>query len=703
MSITQPDIIVKSSQGITTLWLREDWLLQKLDSLGKTYLEVKARAEYKKSVSKCHHSKTFLPDTGISWRWAKANGTFYYCYDNIPDKAPTNYKSSLPTKEELIELEKTAKKKETITPLETFLTPFVKENYERFLPCYGDCTRQQQLNLAKAASFVSASIVWFIDNNISKKDGSFFRMLSDIATKLDVKYLPLHYRNLQKLICETILNEGKVVTDTIKLPRVGNKNAATHSNDTEIADWIYTYRKHGKNFTNSHIIRKIYMACAMFDKPKPSPRWIGTQMEEVNLKFLTAETRFGVSSKYAQSYRGYTPMGNPMFAGDCWQCDGTRINMLGFKKSVIVKDAEGNDMTVSREAFLTLVAVRDAYSGDVLGYSFNLSENRWTYIQAIKMAVEEAEYLPYEMVFDRFPGHNSPEGIAFLEDLRNRGVKVTITHKAEGKAKIERWIGTLQTVFMQDSNYYYGEGIKSRNIHAHRSQEYLQELRKTANKDGWNWDTACDEAAKTIEAYRSTKYSSYSRKYADIDLSPSDMHTESEKPNTITIEQHQFAYLFGFKRKEKMSNMGLIDFEADKVVYKYRCADYDVVSKYDNTQVLISYSPEAMGSIHIYELSDSPIKKYLGVANEITTVIPYGPEAFKTYGKDEAILISLQQQKQEEIARKAVGCDIMSLLEKGVDKQTYGEAETAATMTHIFGTMDEDNPDLSNYDITEQY
>jgi len=701
MSIIQPDIIVrKGDSDNPTVWISDNYLLGTIPSIGENYLWKKGRPAYKSSVQPCFRNKTFLPDTGISWRWAKVNGTFYYCYDNIPDKAPTNYRSSLPSKEELIELAKLTAKKEAITPLETFLTPFVKENYERFLPCYGDCTRQQQLNLAKAASFVTGCIVWYIDNSKGKKDGSFFRMLSDIAKKLDVKYIPTHYRNLQKLICEIT---DKPVTDIIKLPRAGNKNAATHSNDTEIAEWIYTYRKHGKNFTNSHIIRKIFMACAMFGKPKPSDRWIGTQMQEAHLKFMTAEERFGVSGKFGQAYRGYTPMGNPLFAGDCWQCDGTRINMLGFKKSVIVKDTQGNDMTVSREAFLTLVAVRDAYSGDVLGYSFNLSENRWTYIQAIKMAVEEAEYLPYEMVFDRFPGHNSPEGIAFLEDLRNRGVKVTITHKAEGKAKIERWIGTLQTVFMQDSNYYYGEGIKSRNKHAHRSQEYLQELRKTANKDGWNWDTACDEAAKTIEAYRSTKYSSYSRKYADIDLSPSDMHTESEKPNTITIEQHQFAFLFGFKRKEKMSNMGLIDFEADKVVYKYRCEDYAVVSKYDNTQVLISYSPEAMGSIHIYELSDSPIKKYLGVANEITTVIPYGPEAFKTYGKDEAILISLQQQKQEEIARKAVGCDIMSLLEKGVDKQTYGEAETAATMTHIFGTMDEDNPDLSNYDITEQY
>jgi hypothetical protein len=60
-----------------------------------------------------------------------------------------------------------------------------------------------------------------------------------------------------------------------------------------------------------------------------------------------------------------------------------------------------------KDKFLMVVAIRDVHSGDILGYSFDHSENRRVYENAMAMAVQKQVILPYEIVTDRFPGHNT--------------------------------------------------------------------------------------------------------------------------------------------------------------------------------------------------------------------------------------------------------------------------------------------------------
>jgi len=67
----------------------------------KTFTVIRDR--YKKSVRSCDlaKSKEFLPDSGKAWRWARTGNGFYYCLDNIPDRAPKHYRSMFGTAEEL--------------------------------------------------------------------------------------------------------------------------------------------------------------------------------------------------------------------------------------------------------------------------------------------------------------------------------------------------------------------------------------------------------------------------------------------------------------------------------------------------------------------------------------------------------------------------------------------------------------------------
>jgi len=709
LTINPNDIIVRrGNEHEPTLWLSQSLLIKLLgvdDHKFAHYLRVKARPQYTQDVLPCYRSKDFLPvsENRKSYRWGKQNGMFFYEYDSIPNKAPTFYADKLPSRKELLELKKAAQTTAVITPIETYFKDFVNNNYKLYFKDYGFYTQQQQETLSKAAAFVAATIIYFKENNLhSSRDNGIYKELSKLIEGTGATYLPKHYRNLKTILLAAIKGEKSPV-ELVQLKRAGNTNAVQHSSDEEVASWIMNMREQGKNFTNSHIIRKVQWLCSISDKKVPSVRWIGEQMETANMKFLTAAGRFGAKGKHGQSQRAYTPFANALFAGDCWQVDGSRMNLVNFKQKVTITDeATGKERKLDKETFLTCVAVRDVHSGQVLGHCFNLAENRWTYIQAIKMAVETAQYLPYEIVFDRFPGHNTDDFKNFVIDLENRGVKVTITHLAEGKAKMERWFGTLQTVFMQDSNYYYGEGIQSKNAYAHRSKEYLAQLRKDANKQGWSFDAACAEADSIIEAYNTTKYSHYSRKFKHIDQTPTEVHEQSEKPNVITIEQTTFAYLFGIKRKAKIANMGLIDFQVNNVMFNYRCNNYDVLSKYQ--YVTICYMLEDMSKISLYEISDTPLKKHLGTAEEIPAIIPYGTKAFDGFGKQQAIIKELENFRNQELTyKKAVGFDSMTILEQGgVKKYAYEEADANATIQLLTGSNSNDDISADDY-LRNQY
>ena len=67
-------------------------------------------------------------------------------------------------------------------------------------------------------------------------------------------------------------------------------------------------------------------------------------------------------------------------------------------------------------------------------------------------------------------------------------------------------------------------------------------MKKVANADGWDFDTAVNEACKVVEAYRTTLLSSYSRRYKHIDNTPAGLHEASEKPNIKVLTPDQIIY-----------------------------------------------------------------------------------------------------------------------------------------------------------------
>lgn len=679
MSNASRNIIVKKLKGVKTYWVSEEYLLKKCTELSEDYLRTKARYRYAKNVPVTHHDD-IMPDSGQSWRFAKLENTWYYDYDRIPDIEPIYYRSQLPAKEEMLKPEHNYEN-QAITSLYKKIKTAVESGYKGFMSDYAG--HSQLLMLARSAAVLDVVVKHIEDELINTKSCVFWKELSSLIAHFDIGYLPKNYRRIQDKA--TRILQGEHITEVVSVPRANNNNALKYE-DSELISWLIQMRGMGTNYTNSFIIRKIHLLCAMSGKNAPSTSWFNNYLATNEVKWITSLGRHGSRSKHGYLYKGYVPMKNALFAGDCWQADGTRVNFVPHTNH------EGEEKS------LYMICIRDVHSGDVLGVHFDIKENRWGYINALKMAVNNTGYLPYELVIDRFPGHNTEEWKSIETKIESYGTKISKAHTATGKAKLERWFGTLQVVFMQSSKYYYGEGVKSRRLYAHRSAEYLNKTKKEASAQIWDFDAAWHEAMDIIEAYRSTPYSTYSKKFASIDLSPKELHLDSQKPHTHNIDILTQVNLFGLEKEVQIKANGLITTEIMKVPYIYVIDDLEVIAKHRN--VILNYDLDDLGKVYIYSRDK---QCFLCEANEQREILLHGPSAdYKSLAKVKQRMAKVEKYRKD-LTEKLIGNgnEIDHLLEGLNSKDSSGTAEAQWLAEHIGDWNDHGQPRLVNKKILE--
>jgi len=657
MKLLPGDILIKKTKSGQSVWLSQR-LITDVFNLSDKYLW-KVRSLYKKSVYPAYRKHSFLPATGKAWRWGKQAGMFYYEYTAIPNRKPTYYRDMLGDIEKIVgdyQKQELDRYKEHLNA--EFLN-YITDHYEIYLPEYlFPHTARQQKDLAVACAVLEFAIVQR-QKYPEKKTTHIYNEVCELIERHELKYLPKSPRKFGEKLKR--YDNGEAITDIIRLPRAGNDNALMYV-DEEVKSWVIQLRAMGQNYTNEYIIRKVSEMCRRTGKEVPSRRWFGMNiLEKFETKYLTAVNRFGSNTRGSKMYEGYIPMKNALFAGDAWQVDATRFNLVSHQKD------DG------KQGFLYVVAVRDVHSGDVLGWHFDYKEDRWAVINAVKMAVLEAGYLPYELVFDRFPGHNTPEGKEFVQQLKNMRVKVTFTHKSTGKAQLERWFGTLQTVFMQESDYYYGQGVQSTRKYAHRSPEYLKKIRRDAHKMGFDFQKSVAEANKIITAYRETPYSYYSRKHKDINLSPKMMHAQSEKPNVIWPKPQTISLLFGHKKEITLSHSGLIKTEIYKTDYYFQVNDFEIIKKHP--KVWIAYDLEDLSSVDLF-IKHEHFYVFIGKATAFEQPQAYGPQAeFNKIAKAKKRIADIEKQRQEAL-KEAIGDETELLMGRFTDKQLKEATET---------------------------
>ena len=645
MNFKQGDIITRNTGDTPTVWLSQR-LVMDVCGFNEEFLRTTARKRYKNSVQKCYHHHNILPDTGKGWRWAKMDAGFYYDLSRIPNRAPQFYRELFGDAAELVKKYNDFLNGTQTTEFETMFKRHLNQVYRSYLEFYNDANEVQRPALAKACAVIDF-ILEYKDDYPGTKN-KIYKDLETVLKKLDLQYIPHHHLRLKEKIDELFETESLAIPDIIKLPRTGNTNSVVFD-DPELKSWAMQMRQMPQNYSNDFIIRKITEMCELTGKKIPSRRWFGQNIFELPAtKFLTSK-RFG-SSRKSHIHNSYIPFKNALYAGDCWQIDATRVNITSHTVEVL-DEKTGKKNKV--EKFLMAVAVRDVHSGDILGYSFSHSENHLVYADAMKMAVKNTGYLPYEIVTDRFPGHNTPQMEDLFARMESLGVHIEFAHSANKKAGVERFFRTLQSVFMMQSDYYYGEGIMSRSLSAFRSPEYIAQIKKESKKAGFDMCKAVEESTNIIESFRSTLYSKYSRKHSKVNRSPRQLHEDSEKPHVMEVTQSQVSMLFGLKKpKIKIQNNGQIVTEilGVKMHYFISPAYYDVIKNYHTESVVMSYDIEDLSVVFLWE-KHGHLLKSICEAEYFDEPEKYGPnKAMQQVGVAKAREKAILELKENDIA-----------------------------------------------------
>lgn len=689
MTLSERDVLQRRDRNRRLVtWVSQSLLLQICDGLTEDTLRETCRKRYKQTVQERYHKQDFLLDTKTAWRWAHVGGIFYYDYDRIGE----GYQKKLPGVAKLVQLHAEARKKGFKSELKTeILNKAFGEVYKNYLRSYSGYDNDKTVQLAKAAAVLEVAVEWMRETGYATHKSGFFVELVEICK--EVPYLPSHYRVLKAKVLEVW--NGKPVTDVVDLPRLGNSNAKKYD-DPELIAWLLQMRNMPQNYTNSHITRKLRKLCELYGKAAPSASWFDLEFAKPYTKFLTAEGRHGKNGRKGAMWKGYISFEAAMFAGDCWQADGTRVNLLGFYVESTIIDKNGKEKKIKGQVFLYIIAIRDVYSGDIIGWHLDTKEDRWGYICAMKMAVSMTGKLPYELVIDRFPGHNTEEWEAIQNQMERLGTTVTVSSASTGKAKIERMFGTMQTVFMQDSEYYYGEGVQSRRAYAHRSAEYIARMQKKARNEGWNFDTAYAEALRIIEAYRSTPLCEYSDQYAKVQQSPRELHQQCEKPHMIEIPIWSQIGLFGLEKEVTIARGGKIKTTVQGVDYIYNVEDYDTLSQHK--KVRLCYDMEDFGTVYLFENSDDSGRAYLGEATEQRAVKRYGPNAdWAALAKAKERNKRIEDRRKADLASiTAEGSEVAILLGSYSTKDDTSNAETRWLMERAQEVKDTGKPRVLN-------
>lgn len=620
------------------LWISQDYIL-KTKVVDSGYLRV---------------AKTRANKGGQSWKHEQILNRCYFSYSTLPRTAT----SKMPDAGQL-----SALAVEVQNDIVALVSRAVYSSFKLFLKLMSE-------DEARSAAVIHEASIYVRQNNISFSKSAFFSALGAEIDMQGLKYLPTSWRNLRDKV-EAYYN-GTHITDVVYAKNKGNTNHSMFASDNELQNWLFDLAESGKNFSAAVIYRKTRTMCIQSSVKHPSERWVSDWLAKPETQFHISQ-RYGSGSRFNQRYRVYTPTKSALYAGDCWMIDGTRVNIVDHK-AVTYKDGK----RITGNKFLYIVAVRDVMSGHVLGWEYCYEESADVIINALSQAVRNAGYLPYELRYDKFPGHNTIDWMWIENELRKQGVVMTQTVRAEGKANIERWWGTLQDVFMaENSDLYYGEGIRSTRRYAHRSKEYIQKVRTHAHKQGFDFDTAVREADMILTKYVSTPFNYYSRKFKEIDKSPLELHNECTHPNSIEISYSRMCYLFGLRKEVSIRNF-MIQTQIEGATYYYGIDDVSVAERFTGVKVWNCFDYENLDKVHLFEGD-----KYLGTFDRITPAQQFGPDRdMRAVGKMKAIGKKMDDARAERLAKnlstynEPEGNELGAMLSGKTKKHEYEAAET---------------------------
>lgn len=460
MQLQQGDILVKKSKGQSVYWLSERLVIEVCGISYKWFTVV--RNKYKNHLPKSRQNAEFLPDTGRSWRYAKTKHGFYYCYDNIPDRKPTYYKSKFGTENDIKEALKQLK-----TTSKTELKEVIKEDIQQIINRAIDnaAMRYYMFDAAvvfsqKKATELAEALAWckfmklHYENETFKSFGISTKQdfLGVCAEMLQIKELEglkvssaaylrhkingfpavneLEQRNY--LISDKYNNDNARVVGKYQL--YDEDTGEVFDFDAHEALMFYGYMNPG--YSGKQAGRQIYTnfykpAIKKFGFEPVAYRTFTHHMSSLHNRIKSARERHG-KDYYKKQVQTYVPSERLQYAHSLFAGDGS--GTISYKYI----NSKGKLSTMK----LYVIMISDVASRKIVGWSpapkGEHKESSEMTEKAVKMALENCNYQTmFEFISDNHSAFTSAESKTFLNLVFNKVRTIEVGNSQANPAETE--------------------------------------------------------------------------------------------------------------------------------------------------------------------------------------------------------------------------------------------------------------------------
>lgn len=397
------DIITRPYDRKNQLWISHKAILE-LCGISDVALRNR-RSDYNKNVSG-KSTTDFLPDTGKAWRYGRYAGSFYYCYDNIPDKAPAFHRSKLPSLDELNTMLNIADKAIFDISVERIKQLVIANINNNDIRHYMHCSTptfspDKARELATAHAWCdtivnelmpnlhnygmnSLSDLWLTLSGIIPKMEGLRISSPEYIRKLIARYTAADNK-IEFFISKNYGNQRAKVVGTLQIvhPETGEIMPYDVHESLFYSGFMNPFA--AAKYSKTHIYNNIYVpSCVNLNIEPLDYRTLCHYTNRFDTKLLSGKERHG-SKHFNDTVKPYVPSQDVQFANSLWVADGS-----GSKLAYQAKVKE-NGRLVTKQKTLYMVRIYDAASRYIVGYAIGENETPEMVREALKMALRNSK------------------------------------------------------------------------------------------------------------------------------------------------------------------------------------------------------------------------------------------------------------------------------------------------------------------------
>lgn len=393
----------------------------------------------------------------------------------------------------------------------------------------------------------------------------------------------------------------------------------------------------GKAYNIPKLHQKLKPMCEEANIPYPSESWVKYKVAQLENNLELHNSRYGTDP--TNKVTPHTSMQTALFADDQYQVDGWDLPFY-----YMGVDRNNN----KRLKKMVLIAVKDACSKKIVGYSISRSENRLSLFEALSNAFENTGAMPFELVTDNHAYNETKEVGNFVDEAKKIGMTWTIDSNPNRKSSIERGFKDLAEQYCKDHYGYIGQGIRTKVKNGRSKQELIDKYQKS--------DGILDEqeiimmAAAVVMLFNKTPLNGSKK-------SPDQLYNESKKPNRFELDLYERLRIFNLKTEYKISR-GQINITVAGKQYEYQLPA-SLFGQYNNKKVSVRY--ESLDCIYLFDRkTDRPITSLKQKEVAHGALANQTPEDIEILNRHAGRLKGIKAQarkENEDIARRAAELD----------------------------------------------